>query len=269
LKAFSRAVEKEGLASPPVGLDKIETQTKRDRRGKESGGSGRGEEKDEWEGTHRADKKRREVKRKKGVLVDLSEDESVEEGGTGFQQGVLDAVGDITEEDIRGQKEEFDRLAKERASRRKSKEDSSESGLGGNEEDYDRIMEDLKQGSGQKRKRSGGGGGGEGGGGGGGSSGVVGDGHREGRPAYENAKTAPEVKKNERAAARRRARRGNRVEEIGPEATRFITEWGVAKLKGVDLSECSGVLVEEGEPCKREFNKGVKAQSEGNVVLMK
>ena len=117
VKAFNRAVEGEGLASPPVGLDKIETQTKRKGHAKESLGSQRGGEEEEWEGTHRADTTRREVRRKKSAHVDLSEGESAEDGGTGVHREVLEAVGDITAEDLRGQKEELDRLAKERARR--------------------------------------------------------------------------------------------------------------------------------------------------------
>jgi hypothetical protein len=43
----------------------------------------------------------------------------------------------------------------------------------------------------------------------------------------------------------------------------------VAKLKGVDLAECSGVVVKDGRLCKKALNRGVKANCEGNVVLMK
>jgi hypothetical protein len=35
------------------------------------------------------------------------------------------------------------------------------------------------------------------------------------------------------------------------------------------LAECSGVLMKEGRPCKKALNKGVNANCEGNVVLMK
>jgi hypothetical protein len=61
----------------------------------------------------------------------------------------------------------------------------------------------------------------------------------------------------------------SRDEEISGEATRFVTEWGVAKLKGVDLAECSGGLVKEGRPCKKALNKGEMANCKGNVVVMK
>jgi hypothetical protein len=61
----------------------------------------------------------------------------------------------------------------------------------------------------------------------------------------------------------------SRDEEILEKATKFVTEWGVAKLKGVDLAECGGVVVKDGRPCKKALNKGVKANCEGNVVLTK
>ena len=281
MKAFNRAVEGEGLASPPVGLDKIETQTKRKGHAKESHGSRKGGEEEEWEGTHRADTTRREVRRKKSAHVDLSEGESAEEGGTGVHREVLEAVGDITEEDLRGQKEELDRLAKERARRRKATEDSSDSEVEGGEEELNRLVEEIRQGA-KKRKRGGDGaersgivGGGEGAGraersdeqeGGDGVDGRTEENTSEGNNDRGNSSSA---KKAESAAARRKAKRGRRVENLRQDATRFVTEWGVAKLKGVDLSECSGVSVEEGRPCREVLNKGVKAQSEGNVVLMK
>jgi hypothetical protein len=52
VKAFSKAVEEEGFACPPVGIEKIDTRTRRKRHGTERDD----EEEEEWEGTHRADR---------------------------------------------------------------------------------------------------------------------------------------------------------------------------------------------------------------------
>lgn len=149
--------------------------------------------------------------------VDLSDsDENVEEGGTGFQRGMFEGIGDITEEDLRGQKEELDRLANERAKRRKAREDSSESGLGDDkEEDYNRILEELRHKGAQKRKR---------GGGREGEAGRDGGGKDKGEIAGGTQRSAPEGKSNERQAARRRNIRSNRVETLRPDATRLVTE---------------------------------------------
>ena len=199
------------------------------------------------------------------MILDVSEDGSVEEGGTGVHREVLGAVEGITEEEIKGQGAEMDRLAKERAKRRKSREDSSENEMEGREEEYNRLREELRKEGAQKRKR-GEGGGQEGEGGKGGERGEeAGERNERGR----RQKSGPDEKKLERAVAQRKAKRSNRAEQLRQDATRFATEWGVARLKGVDLSECSGVLVEDGKACMKDLNKGVKAQSEGNVVLMK
>ena len=99
------------------------------------------------------------------------------------------------------------------------------------------------------------------------------DGGEEGEREEEEEKGEEESedkeKKKGEGAGKNKGKRMSRDEEISEEATRFVTEWGVAKLKGVDLAECSGVVVKDGRPCKKALNKGVKANCEGNVVLMK
>jgi hypothetical protein len=255
VKAFSKVVEEEGFACPPVGIEKIDTRTRRKRHGTERDD----EEEEEWEGTHMADRIRKEAVRRKVVRVNLSDDDSADGGGRGIHKDVFEKVGDITEEDIRGQRGELERLEKEReekerARKAKRTDDESESELGEGEEEYNRLMEEMKKESGKKRKR------GE-------------DGGEEGERVEEEEKGEEESEDKEKrkgeGAAKNKGKRMSRDEEILGEATRFVTEWGVAKLKGVDLAECSGVLVKEGRPCKKALNKGVKANCEGNVGVMK
>jgi hypothetical protein len=254
VKAFNKAVKEEGFACPRVGIEKIETRTRRKRHGTE-----RGDEEEEWEGTHRADRSRKEVARRKVVRVNLSDEDSANGGGTGIHKDVFAKVGDITEEDIKGQKGELKRLEKERAEKERArkgrkKDDESESEMGAGEEEYNRILEEMKKESARKRKR----------GGDGEEEGVRVEGEEKGEEESEDK----EKRKGE-GAGKNKGKRMSRDEEILEEATRFVTEWGVAKLKGVDLAECSGVLVKEGRPCKKALNKGVKAHCKENVVVMK
>jgi hypothetical protein len=110
VKAFSKAVKEEGLACPPVGIEKIDTRTRRKRHGTVRDE----EEEEEWEEPHRADRMRKDAVRRKVVRVDLTDDDSADGGGTGIHKDVFEKVGDITEEEIRGQKRELERLEKER-----------------------------------------------------------------------------------------------------------------------------------------------------------
>ena len=65
VKTFSKAVEEEGFACPPVGIEKIDTRTRRKRHGTERDEE---EEEEEWEGTHRADRIRKDaVKKESGA----------------------------------------------------------------------------------------------------------------------------------------------------------------------------------------------------------
>jgi hypothetical protein len=158
VKAFNKAVEEEGFACPPVGIENIDTRTRRKRHGTE-----RGDEEEEREGTHRADRSRSKVVKRKVVRVNLSDEDSADEGGTGIHKDVFAKVGDITEEDIRGQKGELERLErerveKERARKGRRKDDESESELGGGEEEYNRLLAEMKKESAKKRKRGGDGG---------------------------------------------------------------------------------------------------------------
>jgi hypothetical protein len=71
VKAFSKAVEEEGLACPPVWIKKIDTRTRRKRYGTVRDE----EEEEEGEETHRADRMRKDAVRRKMVRVDLTDDD--------------------------------------------------------------------------------------------------------------------------------------------------------------------------------------------------
>jgi hypothetical protein len=200
---------------------------------------------------------RKDAVRRKVVRVDLSDDDSADGGGSGIHKDVFEKVGDITEEEIRGQRRELERLEKEREEKErgrkgKRRDDESESELGGGEDEYNRLVEEMKKESEKKRKR------GE-------------DGGEEGERVEEEEKEEEERedKEKKKGAGKNKGKRMSRDEEIPEEATKFVTEWGVTKLEGVDLAECSGVVVKDGRPCKKALNKRVKANCEGNVVLMK
>jgi hypothetical protein len=247
VEAFNKAVEDEGFACPPVGIEKIDTRTRRKRHGTE-----RGDKEEEWEGTHRADRSRSEVVKRKVVRVNLSDEDSADEGGTGIHKDVFAKVGDITEEDIRGQKGDLERLErerveKERARKGRRKDDESESELGGGEEEYNRLLAEMKKESAKKRKR----------GGDGGEKGERVEGEEKGEEESEDK----EKRKGE-GAGKNKGKRISCDEEISEEATRFVTEWGVAKLKGVDLAECAQWGVGQG---RKAVQEGAQQGSEGKL----
>jgi hypothetical protein len=255
VKAFSKAVKEEGLACPPVGIEKIDTRTRRKRHRTVRDE----EEEEEGEGTHRGDRMRKDAVRRKVVRVDLTDNDSADVGGTEIHKDVFEKVGDITEEEIRGQRRDLKRLEKEREEKergrkRKRRGDESESELGAGEDEYNRLVEEMKKESGKKRKR--------------GEDGGKKGGRVEKEGKEEEEREDKEKKKGE-GAGKNKGKKMSCDEEISEEATRFVTEWGVAKLKGVDQAECSGVVVKDGRPCKKALNKGVKANCEGNVVIMK
>jgi hypothetical protein len=142
VKAFSKAFEEEGMACPPVGIEKIDTRTRRKRHVTVRDE----EEEEEWEKTHRADRMRKDVVRRKVVHVDLTDNDSADGGETEIHKDVFEKVGDITEEEIRGQRRELERLEnereeKERGRKGKRRDDESESELGGGEDEYNRLVE--------------------------------------------------------------------------------------------------------------------------------
>jgi hypothetical protein len=53
----------------------------------------------------------------------------------------------------------------------------------------------------------------------------------------------------------------------GKHAGKFVREWGLARLKGNDAGQCSGVF--DNRACQRDLNGGVKPGDLGNLVLLK
>ncbi|GAQ85956.1 hypothetical protein KFL_002620220 [Klebsormidium nitens] len=236
-REFARRVHEGGYETDPVGTDRIETRNKRRR---EAEGAGRrtemeGRDSDEEEGTHRADTIRSERWRKKGRLSSPEGEEAV--GGSGFHKDVLESMGDLTEEDLARQAEEFERLRERNKGRKRSCSRRESEFIDEEEEDLDeitRLHEELEREEEELRnkrrreevERS--------------EEEAHGEEEEEEEEEEEVVESDDERAREGRETARAKLRQQRVPDVYFQGAKAFSTQWGLARLKTYDAAICCG-----------------------------
>ncbi|GAQ87244.1 hypothetical protein KFL_003410010, partial [Klebsormidium nitens] len=255
-KQFEERVEEAGYVAEPMGTDRILSMTVKRKAG--DVGKGKGKLQEDLEETHRADKLRRETWLKKGQSSRGGEEDV---GGSGLatvlRADVASAVGGLTVEEMRWQAEGLQWYGKTRET---------------NEADEamaKKLMEELLEG--ERLEKEGRIGGGE----------EMGPDELEERSADEMDQGGlhrgeTPVRKNGGARetlfeAEALFMASNAPERLRPDAKKYETEWGLARLKGDDMGSCCGVYVDDGcgYRCPELLNKGVEPGGVGRLVLMK